>query len=105
MSHILASTAMGSDRTKCATSRPASSPYIKEGNEWVVDIDLEKFFDKINHDRLMQRLSKGIGDKRLLRLINAFLKAGMMEGGLKEQRIAGTPQGGPLSSITYPILY
>jgi RNA-directed DNA polymerase len=76
-----------------------ASQYIIEGKEWVVDIDLEKFFDKINHDRLMQRLSKGIGDKRLLRLINAFLKAEMMEGGLVEQRIAGTPQGGPLSPL------
>jgi RNA-directed DNA polymerase len=51
-----------------------ATTYIGEGKEWVVDIDLEKFFDRINHDRLMQRLSKGIGDKRLLRLINAFLK-------------------------------
>ena len=76
-----------------------ASYYIREGKEWVVDIDLEKFFDKINHDRLMQRLSKGIGDKRLLRLINTFLKAGMMEGGLVEQRVAGTPQGGPLSPL------
>jgi len=73
--------------------------YIKEGNEWVVDIDLEKFFDKINHDRLMQRLSKGIGDKRLLRLINAFIKTGIMEGGVVEQRLAGTPQGSPLSPL------
>jgi group II intron reverse transcriptase/maturase len=73
--------------------------YIKEGNEWVVDIDLEKFFDKINHDRLMQRLSKGIGDKRVLRLINAFLKTGIMEGGLMKQRTAGTPQGSPLSPL------
>jgi group II intron reverse transcriptase/maturase len=73
--------------------------YIKEGKEWVVDIDLEKFFDKINHDRLMQRLSKGIGDKKLLRLINAYLKAGLMEGGVLEQRTAGTPQGGPLSPL------
>ena len=73
--------------------------YIKEGREWVVDIDLEKFFDKINHDRLMQRLSKRVGDKRLLRLIRAFLRAGMMEDGLCEQRIAGTPQGGPLSPL------
>lgn len=76
-----------------------ASEYIKEGKEWVVDIDLEKFFDKINHDRLMQRLSKGIGDKRLLRLINAYLKAGMMDNGLTEQRVAGTPQGGPLSPL------
>ena len=76
-----------------------SVKYVKEGNEWVVDIDLEKFFDKINHDRLMQRLSKRVGDKRLLRLIRAFLRAGMMEGGLEEQRISGTPQGGPLSPL------
>jgi RNA-directed DNA polymerase len=76
-----------------------ASHYIKEGKEWVVDIDLENFFDSINHDRLMQRLSKGLGDKRVLRLINAFLKAGMMEGGLEEQRTAGTPQGGPLSPL------
>lgn len=76
-----------------------ASNYIKSGKEWVVDIDMEKFFDKINHDRLMQRLSKGIGDKRLLRLIHACLRAGMMEGGLVEQRTAGTPQGGPLSPL------
>lgn len=76
-----------------------ASKYIQEGKEWVVDIDLEKFFDKINHDRLMQRLSKGIGDKRLLRLIKAYLIAGMMDDGLVEQRIAGTPQGGPLSPL------
>lgn len=76
-----------------------ASGYIAEGREWVVDIDLEKFFDKINHDRLMQRLSKGIGDKRLLRLINAYLKTGMMTDWLTEQRIAGTPQGSPLSPL------
>jgi len=76
-----------------------ASKYIQEGKEWVVDIDLENFFDKINHDRLMQRLSKGIGDKKLLRLINAYLKAGMMDDGLTEQRVAGTPQGGPLSPL------
>lgn len=76
-----------------------AAKYVSEGYEWVVDIDLEKFFDKINHDRLMQRLSKGIGDKRLLRLINKFLKAGLMSEGLIEQRTAGTPQGGPLSPL------
>jgi len=79
-----------------------ATKHIKEGKDWVVDIDLENFFDRINHDRLMQRLSKGIGDKRLLRLINAYLKAGMMEGGLTEQRTAGTPQGGPLALRTHP---
>lgn len=76
-----------------------ASKYISEGKEWVVDIDLEKFFDTINHDRLMQRLSKGIGDKRLLRLINAYLNTGIMANGLVEQRIAGTPQGSPLSPL------
>jgi RNA-directed DNA polymerase len=76
-----------------------AAEYIKAGKEWVVDIDLEKFFDKINHDRLMQRISKRIGDKRLHRLIRAYLRAGIMEGGLSEQRIAGTPQGGPLSPL------
>lgn len=76
-----------------------ASEYVQQGKEWVVDIDLEKFFDKINHDRLMQRLSKGIGDKRLLRLINAYLKAGIMSDGLTEQRTAGTPQGSPLSPL------
>jgi len=81
-----------------------ASEYIKEGKEWVVDIDLEKFFDKINHDRLMQRLSKGIGDKRLLRLINAYLKTGLMSDGLVEQRTAGTPQGSPLSPLLSNII-
>src|SRR5690606_25287257 len=70
-----------------------------EDREWEVDINFEKFFDRINHHRLKQRLSKGIGDKRLLRLINAYLKAGILTGGLVEQRIAGTPQGGPLSPL------
>lgn len=81
-----------------------ATEYVKKGYEWVVDIDLEKFFDKINHDRLMQRLSKGIGDKRLLRLINAYLKAGLMSEGLVEQRTAGTPQGSPLSPLLSNII-
>ena len=76
-----------------------ASEFIKEGKVWIVDIDMAKFFDMINHDRLMQRLNKGIGDKRLLRLINEYLKAGMMTDGLVEQRTAGTPQGGPLSPL------
>ena len=76
-----------------------ASGYVAQGMEWIVDIDLEKFFDKINHDRLIQRLSKGIGDKRLLKLINAYLKTGMMSEGLIEQRLAGTPQGSPLSPL------
>jgi RNA-directed DNA polymerase len=76
-----------------------ASRYIKSGYEWVVDIDLRSFFDTINHDRLMQRLSKGIGDKRLLRLIRRYLRSGLMQGGLESQRISGTPQGGPLSPL------
>lgn len=76
-----------------------ASEYVVCGKEWVVEIDLEKFFDKINHDRLMHRLSKRIGDKRLLRLIHQYLRAGMMEDGLVEQRTKGTPQGGPLSPL------
>ncbi len=76
-----------------------ASQYIKKGYEWVVDIDLKSFFDTINHDRLMQRLSKGIGDKRLLRLIRRYLRAGLMQDGLESQRISGTPQGGPLSPL------
>lgn len=70
-----------------------------EGHKWVVDIDLEKYFDTIPHDRLVQRLSKGIGDKRLVKLIHQYLKAGMMEDGLTEQRVKGSPQGGPLSPL------
>jgi len=76
-----------------------ASDYISSGYEWVVDIDLKSFFDLINQDRLMQRLSKGIGDKRLLRLIRKFLRSGMLLGGLEKQRISGTPQGGPLSPL------
>ena len=76
-----------------------SSEYISQGLEWVVDIDLEKYFDTIPHDRLMQRLSKGISDKGLLRLIHKYLKAGIMSGGLVSQRISGSPQGGPLSPL------
>jgi RNA-directed DNA polymerase len=73
--------------------------YVQEGKVWVVDIDLKSFFDEINHDRLMSRLRKTITDKRLVNLIHLYLRAGMMEGGLVSQRIAGTPQGGPLSPL------
>jgi len=73
--------------------------YVMEGKVWVVDIDLKSFFDEINHDRLMSRLSKAISDERLLKLIHRYLKAGLMQGGLMSQRIAGTPQGGPLSPL------
>lgn len=73
--------------------------YVKEGKIWVVDIDLKSFFDEINHDRLMSRLRKSITDKKLLKLIHQFLRAGLMQGGVETQRISGTPQGGPLSPL------
>src|SRR5215218_10288727 len=73
--------------------------YIAEGYGWVVDLDLEKFFDRVNHDKLMAKLARRISDKRLLKLIRAFLRAGVMEGGLVSPVDEGTPQGGPLSPL------
>lgn len=78
--------------------------YVSEGFKHVVDIDLAKFFDEVNHGRLLWRLSTRIGDKRLLKLIHRFLKAGMLEGGPLGQRIKGTPQGGPLSPLLSNII-
>src|ERR1041385_4956375 len=73
--------------------------YVREGRRWVVDIDLEKFFDRVNHDILMSRLARRIKDKRVLRLIRRYLQAGMMSNGLTTVRREGTPQGGPLSPL------
>jgi RNA-directed DNA polymerase len=73
--------------------------FIREGNRWVVDIDLEKFFDKVNHDRLMGTLAKRIKDKRLLKLIRSFLNSGILINGLVKASVEGTPQGGPLSPL------
>ena len=73
--------------------------YIAAGYGWVVDLDLEKFFDRVNHDKLMGQIAKRVGDKRLLRLIRAFLNAGVMENGLVSPSVEGTPQGGPLSPL------
>jgi len=73
--------------------------YIADGYGWVVDLDLEKFFDRVNHDKLMAKLAQRIGDKRLLKLIRAFLGAGVLEGGLVSPVDEGTPQGGPLSPL------
>ena len=77
----------------------SAQKHIRAGYRWVVDIDLEKFFDRVNHDRLMGALAKRISDKRMLRLIRAFLKAGVMEDGLVCATDEGTPQGGPLSPL------
>ena len=73
--------------------------YIAEGCRWVVDLDLEKFFDRVNHDKLMAKIAERVSDKRLMKLIRAFLRAGVMEGGLVSPVDEGTPQGGPLSPL------
>ena len=76
-----------------------SKEYVQSGYNIVVDIDLEKFFDRVNHDRLMHRLSLEIGDKVLMKLIRKYLQSGIIKGGLESQRISGTPQGSPLSPL------
>src|SRR6185369_10955809 len=73
--------------------------YITQGYGWVIDLDLEKFFDRVNHDKLMGQVAKRVEDKRLLKLIRAFLNAGVMENGLLSPSVEGTPQGGPLSPL------
>ncbi|MFD3156323.1 group II intron reverse transcriptase/maturase [Haloimpatiens sp. FM7330] len=78
--------------------------YINEGYRWVVDMDLEKFFDKVNHDILMERLSRRIKDKRVLKLIRGYLKSGIMINGIKVKSDKGTPQGGPLSPLLANIM-
>ena len=78
--------------------------YVSEGRRWVVDMDLEKFFDRVNHDIVMARLARKIGDKRMLRVIRRYLQAGVMEGGVVSPRTEGTPQGGPLSPLLSNIL-
>ena len=72
---------------------------IAEGHGWCIDLDLEKFFDRVNHDKLMGQIAKRVEDKRLLKLIRAFLNAGVMENGLVSPSVEGTPQGGPLSPL------
>jgi group II intron reverse transcriptase/maturase len=78
--------------------------YIQDGYTWVVDIDLERFFDRVNHDVLMARLAKKIADRRMLRIVRAFLTAGMMSNGVVIDRDEGTPQGGPLSPLLANVL-
>jgi group II intron reverse transcriptase/maturase len=78
--------------------------YVQQGYRVVVDVDLEKFFDRVNHDILMDRLSKRIADKAVLRLVRRYLEAGIMVNGVRQERYEGTPQGGPLSPLLANIL-
>ncbi len=78
--------------------------YVQGGRRWVVDVDLEKFFDRVNHDILMGKLAKRIEDKRILRLIRRYLEAGVMLNGVVIERHEGTPQGGPLSPLLANVL-
>ncbi|MFL5433014.1 MAG: group II intron reverse transcriptase/maturase [Myxococcales bacterium] len=82
----------------------AAQRYIQSGRRWVVDVDLEKFFDRVNHDVLMGKLAKRIGDKRVLGLIRRYLEAGILADGVVVERHEGTPQGGPLSPLMANVL-
>ncbi len=82
----------------------AAQEYAQEGKEWVVDIDLEKYFDRVNHDMLMARIAREVKDKRVLKLIRAYLNSGEMINGVKMGTDEGTPQGGPLSPLLSNII-
>jgi RNA-directed DNA polymerase len=82
----------------------AAQGYIRSGKRFVVDMDIEKFFDRVNHDILMSKVSYRVTDERVLKLIRRYLEAGMMRDGLTRQRTVGTPQGGPLSPLLSNIL-
>jgi group II intron reverse transcriptase/maturase len=78
--------------------------YVAEGRRWTIDLDLEKFFDRVNHDVLMARVARKVKDPGMLKLIRRYLEAGLMEGGISTARSEGTPQGGPLSPLLSNIL-
>jgi len=82
----------------------AAREFVKSGKRFVVDMDLEKFFDRVNHDILMSRIARKVKDKRLLRIIRRYLRAGLMQDGLVNQRVEGTPQGSPLSPVLSNIM-
>lgn len=82
----------------------AARAHVRGGRSWVVDIDLAKFFDRVNHDLLMARVARKVGDRRMLGLIRRFLEAGLMRDGIAHQRQEGTPQGGPLSPLLSNIM-
>jgi group II intron reverse transcriptase/maturase len=82
----------------------AAQQHVASGLRWVVDIDLEKFFDRVHHDTLMSRVKRKVGDRLVLSLIDSYLKAGILEGGITRAREEGTPQGGPLSPLLSNIL-
>ncbi|WP_234896540.1 group II intron reverse transcriptase/maturase [Sinorhizobium meliloti] len=82
----------------------AAQSLVQSGRRIVVDVDLEKFFDRVNHDILIDRLSKRISDKRVIRLIRAYLNSGIMDHGVVQERVMGTPQGGPLSPLLANVL-
>lgn len=88
----------------CHEALLAARGHVEAGYRWVVDMDLEKFFDRVNHDVLMSRVARRVKDKRLLRLIRGFLEAGIMHEGVVQAHEEGTPQGGPLSPILSNIL-
>lgn len=82
----------------------AAQGHIRSGKRWVIDVDLEKFFDRVNHDVLMARVARKVKDRRMLKLIRRYLESGIMQQGLVEPRSEGTPQGGPLSPLLSNIL-
>jgi group II intron reverse transcriptase/maturase len=82
----------------------AAREYVTEGYEWVVDVDLERFFDRVQHDVVMARVARKVGDRRLLRLIRRYLEAGIMVEGVKQPSVEGTPQGSPLSPLLSNIM-